>query len=87
MDISQIESEVFSLPIEQRASLAHRLLLSLEEPSVAEFDRLWGEESTHRAAEFDAGMVHAIPGEEVAANARALLRCPRSHAPASLPLS
>ena len=74
MDISQIESEVFSLPIEQRASLAHRLLLSLEEPSEAEFDRLWGEESAHRAAEFDAGMVQAITGEEVAAKARALLR-------------
>ena len=67
MDISQIESEVFSLPTEQRASLAHRLLLSLEEPSETEFDRLWGEESARRAAEFDAGVVQSIPGEDVAA--------------------
>ena len=74
MNISQIESEIFSLPIEQRANLAHRLLLSLEEPSEAEFDRLWGEESARRAAEFDSGKVQAIPGEEVAAKARALLR-------------
>jgi putative addiction module component (TIGR02574 family) len=74
MDISQIESEVFSLPVEQRASFAKRLLLSLEEPSEAEFDRLWGEESARRAAEFDAGMIQAIPGEEVAAKARSLLR-------------
>lgn len=74
MNISQIESEVFSLPLEQRASLARRLLLSLEEPTEAEFDRLWGEESVRRAAEFDAGLVQAIPGEEVAAKARALLR-------------
>ncbi len=74
MNISQIESEIFSLPIEQRANLAHRLLLSLEEPSEAEFERLWGEESARRAAEFDSGTVRAIPGEEVAAKARALLR-------------
>lgn len=74
MNIAEIESEVFSLPLEQRASLAHKLLLSLEEPTEAEFDRLWGEESARRAAELDAGLVQAIPGEEVAAKARALLR-------------
>jgi putative addiction module component (TIGR02574 family) len=74
MNISEIEAEVFSLPVEERASLAHRLLLSLEEPNEAEFDRLWGEESARRAAEFDSGIVQAIPGEEVAAKARALLR-------------
>ena len=74
MNISEIESEIFSLPIEQRASLAHKLLLSLEEPSEAEFERLWGGESARRADEFDSGKVQAIPGEEVAAKARALLR-------------
>ena len=74
MNIAEIESEVFSLPLEQRASLAHKLLLSLEEPTEIKFDRLWGEESARRAAEFDAGLVQAIPGEEVAAKARALLR-------------
>lgn len=74
MNISQIEAEIFSLPIEQRAKLAHRLLLSLEEPSEAEFDSLWGEESARRAAEFDSGIVQAVPGEEVAKKARALLR-------------
>ena len=73
MNISEIESEIFSLPIEQRASLAHKLLLSLEEPSELS-ERLWGEESARRAAEFDSGTVQAIPGEEVAAKARALLR-------------
>jgi hypothetical protein len=41
-----------------------RLLLSLEEISEPEFDRLWGEESARRAAEFDAGKAQAISGEE-----------------------
>lgn len=74
MTFSQIESEVLILPLEQRAALAQTLLLSLEEPDNAEFDRLWGEESARRASEFNAGVVQAIPGEEVAAKARALLR-------------
>jgi len=74
MNIAQIESEALSLPVDARASLAHRLLLSLEEISEPEFDRLWGEESARRAAEVDAGLVQAVPGEVVATRARALLR-------------
>ena len=74
MNTAQIESEALSLPVEERALLAHRLLLSLEEISEPEFDRLWGEESAQRAAEVDAGRVQAVSGEEVARKARALLR-------------
>lgn len=74
MDITQIEAEALSLPAEARASLAHRLLLSLEEVSEHEFDRLWGEESARRVALFDAGHTAALPGDDVAKRARALLR-------------
>ena len=74
MNLAQIESEILALPVEQRASLAQRLLLSLDEATDAEFDRLWGEESARRAAELDSGSVRAIPGDVVAAKARALLR-------------
>ena len=74
MDIAKLEAEALSLPVEARASLAHRLLISLEEISEPEFDRLWGEESARRAAELDSGAVQAIPAEEVARRARALLR-------------
>jgi putative addiction module component (TIGR02574 family) len=63
-----------SLPVHERAALVQRLLLSLEEISESEFDRLWGEESARRVAEVDAGRVHLIPGEEVAKKARDLLR-------------
>lgn len=74
MNLAQLESEIFSLPIQDRALLAKRLLLSLEEISESEFDNLWGDVSAHRAAEFDAGRVKAIPGAEVAKKVRALLR-------------
>ena len=74
MNTAQIESEALSLPVEERVLLAHRLLLSLEEISEPEFDRLWGEESARRVAEVDAGRVQGVSGEEVARKARALLR-------------
>ncbi|MBY0577789.1 MAG: addiction module protein [Burkholderiales bacterium] len=74
MNLAQIESEILSLPEEDRAKLAQKLLLSLEEPTNEEFDRIWGEESARRIAEFDAGHVQAISGEVVAARARALLK-------------
>jgi hypothetical protein len=66
MNLAQLEAEIFSLPIKDKALLAKRLLLSLEEISESEFDSLWGDVSAHRAAEFDAGRVQATPGEEVA---------------------
>ena len=74
MNLAQLESEIFSLPIQDRASLVQRLLLSLEEISEPEFDSLWAAESVRRAAEFDSGGVQDIPGDEVAKKARALLR-------------
>ena len=74
MNAAEIESEALALPIDARASLAHRLLLSLEEISEPEFDRLWGEESVRRVAEADAGLTLAVSGEEVARKARVLLR-------------
>lgn len=75
MNLAQLESEIFSLPVKDRALLAKRLLLSLEEEiSESEFDSLWGDVSAHRAAEFDDGRVQAIPGEKAAKKVRALLR-------------
>jgi Putative addiction module component len=74
MNLKQLESEIFSLPIQDRAALAQKLLLSLEEISEREFDSLWGSESACRAAEFDAGGAQAVSGEEVAKKVRSLLR-------------
>jgi hypothetical protein len=74
MDKADIEAQALSLPIEARASLAHRLLQSLEMISEEEYERLWGEESARRAAEADARRSEAISGSEVARKARSLLR-------------
>jgi len=74
MNIVQIEAEALALPIDARASLAHRLLLSLEEIAEPEFYRPWGEQSARRAAAVDAGLAQTVSGEEAARKARALLR-------------
>lgn len=74
MNLHQIESEALGLPIQDRAALAQRLLLSLEEISDPEYEQLWADESVRRAAEFDSGNTAAISGEEVARKARELLR-------------
>lgn len=74
MTLAQLEPEIFALPVQERASLVQRLLLSLEEISESEFENLWANESAQRVARFDAGESQSISGEEVAKKARALLR-------------
>ena len=74
MNLAQIESEILSLPEDERAKLAQKLLLSLDEPTDEQIAKLWAEESARRISEFDAGVVDAVPGDMVAAKARALLK-------------
>jgi hypothetical protein len=73
MDIRALEAEALSLPSDERASLAHLQLLSLDDISETEFARLWAEESARRVAALDAGATKAVPANVVAEKARALL--------------
>jgi hypothetical protein len=74
MKLAKIEAEALALTANQRAALAKKLLLSLEEISEAEHDRLWGEESARRVAKHESGKARATSGAEVAKKARKLLR-------------
>jgi len=69
-----IEREALHLPVSDRAKLAHKLLLSLEDMSEPEIEQAWLDEAVRRAAEIDQGLVQLIPAEEVSRKARALLR-------------
>jgi hypothetical protein len=42
MNLNQIESEALALPVQDRAALAQRLLLSLDEIAESEFERVMG---------------------------------------------
>ena len=74
MDPQTIEHEALSLPQEDRAKLAQKLLLSLDPLSEGELNQTWLIEADRRARELDNGDVQPISAEEVRRKARALLR-------------
>ena len=53
------------LGIEERAQLAGKLLLRLDESSEAEVEKLWFNEAERRIQEFRSGTVKGIPADEV----------------------
>jgi len=65
MTVEKIESEALNLDIQARAKLAGKLLLSLDEPSASEVERLWLDEAEKRLAEYRAGKVQGVPASEV----------------------
>lgn len=74
MNTETIEDTALHLPPQQRAELAHKLLLSLEEQSEDEIAEAWRVEALRRSAEIDSGLVDTVSSEEVSAAARALLK-------------
>jgi putative addiction module component (TIGR02574 family) len=66
-NIEELAKETMSLDIEDRALLAGKLLLSLDEPtpSDAEVERLWLDEAERRLDGYRAGRVQGIPADEV----------------------
>jgi putative addiction module component (TIGR02574 family) len=61
----EILAEAMELSLEERAQLAGKLLLSLDEPSESEVERLWMEEAERRLQEFREGKTKGIPPDEV----------------------
>jgi putative addiction module component (TIGR02574 family) len=73
MSVQELEAEVLKLPSPERAQLAHRLIVSLDEDDdedPAEIERAWEEEIRRRIAELEAGTAELIPAEEVFAELR-----------------
>ena len=61
----EILAAAMELRLEERAQLAGKLLLSLDEPSQSEVERLWMEEAERRLREFRDGKAKGIPADEV----------------------
>ncbi|MEX1203823.1 MAG: addiction module protein [Dongiaceae bacterium] len=74
MKHKNLEQEALRLPAEERASLAQKLLLSLDDLSADEMHEAWLMEAARRAQELARGEVEPIPAEEVRRKARGLLR-------------
>ena len=73
MDSKTLQEAALSLPPDERAALAEKLLSSLDEPSEAELERIWLSELARRARELDCGDVQAISEKDVQQKARSLL--------------
>lgn len=77
LPLKQLVSDALELPAHERAQLAHRLIISLDEDiedDPAEVRRAWEDEIRRRIDEVDAGTVESIPAEEVFSELRAHLR-------------
>lgn len=72
--IETLASEAMQLPPDQRLTLAHRLLSSVEPPASTEVDTAWDTEIRDRIARFDAGGVGSLPAAEVFAEVDRRLR-------------
>jgi putative addiction module component (TIGR02574 family) len=61
-DLAQIAAE---LPPDQRYTLAHRILASVEPACETDYANAWAAEIRQRILRFDAGETHGIPAAEV----------------------
>ena len=63
--LEDIESEALLLPKDQRFTLAHRILSSVEPEMEAEAEAEWDMEIRERIKRYDAGLTSGVPGQEV----------------------
>jgi putative addiction module component (TIGR02574 family) len=64
-NLAEVLRKAMSLDVHDRATLAERLLASLEDLSEEEAERLWAEEAQRRLEEYRAGRAKAVPAEAV----------------------
>ncbi|MCK9199631.1 MAG: addiction module protein [Gallionella sp.] len=74
MTIDTIEDAALHLPEQQRAELAHKLLLSLEMQGESEIAAEWRNEAKRRADDLDSGLATLVSADAVRAAAQKLLR-------------
>lgn len=73
-DLEEVLRKALTLDVQDRASLAERLLASLDEVSEEEAERLWAEEAERRLQEYRASRAKASAAEDVHQRAQRLLR-------------
>jgi len=71
--LDDVERDALSLPVEERAFLADRLLSSLDGEVLGEVTAAWIAEVERRYQEYKEGKRQAIPATEVFAQADRLL--------------
>lgn len=72
-DREEVLRTALSLSVQDRASLAEKLLASLDELSEEEAERLWTDEAERRLREYRAGRAKGVSADEVFQKAQRLL--------------
>ncbi len=73
MSLKELEAEIKKLDLKDRATLAKRIVESLDELSPAEIEALWVEEAERRLDELEQGVVAEVPAEDALRRARAAI--------------
>ena len=73
-NLGEILKSALSLKVRDRATLAEKLLASLEEITEEEAEQLWAEEAERRLNEYRAGRAKAVPADEVHKKAERLFQ-------------
>ena len=63
--LENIASEALLLPKDQRFTLAHRILSSMEPEVEAEVEAAWDVQIRERIKRYDAGQTVGVPGRKV----------------------
>jgi len=74
--VEEIVSQALLLPKDQRFSLAHRILSSVEPEIKSEVEAAWDMEIRERIKRYDAGQSVGIPGRKVFADLNKKLKRP-----------
>lgn len=72
--VETIVAQAVRLSPDQRLTLAHRILSSVEPEGSAETDAAWDREIRERIARYDAGEARSVPASEVFAELDRRLR-------------
>jgi len=73
-DPTEVLKSALSLPVDDRAAIAEKLLASLDDLDEQEAERLWAKEAQRRLDEYHAGRGVAVEAHEVADKAERLFR-------------
>ena len=72
--LKEIEQQVHTLSVEDRARLAEVLLESLHESPLSDIEAAWDREIEERVTAYDRGELQTFSAEDVFAEARRLTR-------------
>ena len=66
----ELSEQLLTLPRDDRAQMARRLIASLETETSEKVEAAWREEIARRTRELDEDLVETIPGDQVLAEIR-----------------